>query len=113
MNELSYGQPAQQPMGEFGPQPASYPAVAAEAQELAQLILTGMQRDIETQIDWRLQQQKSSRKDVAGNELGLILGSIGIGVPLTAIAGAMAGLAGIVVIWVGLVLINAAWASRR
>jgi hypothetical protein len=112
VNELSYGQQTQQPVGDPGQPLAAYPADNVAAQEMAQLILTGMQRDIESQIDWRLQ-HKTGRREVSGNELGLILGTIGIGVPLTAIAGAMAGLAGIAVVWIGLLLINAAWAARR
>ena len=38
-----------------------------------------------------------------------MLGSLGIGVPLTLFAGVFGGLPGIVVVWVGLVLINVAW----
>lgn len=112
MSELSYGQQTQQPVGSLDQPLGAYP-VDSTAQEMAQLILTGMQRDIESQIDWRLQQQKPGRREVSGNELGLILGTIGIGVPLTAIAGAMANLAGIAVVWIALILINVAWASRR
>ena len=41
------------------------------------------------------------------------LGSIGLGVPLTAIAAASAGLAGILVIWIALALINVVWTQRR
>jgi hypothetical protein len=113
MNELSYGQPSQQAVDDLGQALASQPAGSVATQELAQLILVGMQRDIESQIDWRLQQQKPGRRDVSQNEIGLILGSIGIGVPLTAIGGVFGGLPGILAVWIGLTLINLAWASRR
>ena len=82
-------------------------------QQLAQQILLGMQRDIEAQIDWRLQQASPRGPRLGTLEVGLILGSIGIGVPLTAIAGAAAGLPGLAIVWVAIVLINVAWAARR
>ncbi|HVA93011.1 MAG TPA: hypothetical protein VNL71_24590 [Chloroflexota bacterium] len=81
--------------------------------EIAQRILVGMQQGIDAQIDWRLRGGKTDRSKVSGEELGLILGSLGLGVPLTALAGAFAGLPAIAVVWVGLVLINLAWAARR
>jgi hypothetical protein len=83
-------------------------------ERLAQLILMGMQQDIETQIDWRLQQRGVANKRVISNEeIGVILGSVGIAIPLTAIAAASAGFWGILVVWIGLVLINVAWSQRR
>jgi hypothetical protein len=81
--------------------------------EIAQRILVGMQQGIDAQIDWRLRGGKVDRAKISGEELGLILGSLGLGVPLTALAGAFAGLPAIAVIWIGLVLINLAWAVRR
>jgi hypothetical protein len=81
--------------------------------ELAQKILIGMQQGIEAQIDWRLQKSKSGHGKISQEEIGLILGSMGIGVPLTAISGALAGFPAILVVWIGLVLINLAWAVRR
>jgi|GEM_PF-2044436 len=81
--------------------------------QLAQQILLGMQRDIEAQIDWKLQHRTPGGGRVGTLEVGLILGSIGIGVPLTAIAGAVAGLPGLAIVWVAIVLINVAWAARR
>jgi sulfite exporter TauE/SafE len=81
---------------------------------MAQMILMGMQRDIETQIDWRLQQQATTRRRTISNEeIGVILGSLGIAIPLTAIAAASSGFAGILVVWLGLVLVNLAWSQRR
>ena len=115
MNEVSYGQQPH-PLTDDPARALSASQVTggAATQELAQLILMGMQRDIESQIDWRVQQQGvTGRKTVSAQETGLILGSIGIGVPLTAIAGAAAGLPGIIMVWLGLILINMAWALRR
>ncbi|MGH2345979.1 MAG: hypothetical protein ACRDG4_12180, partial [Chloroflexota bacterium] len=72
------------------------------------------QQGIDAQIDWRLRAAgKTDQAKISGEELSIILGSIGIGVPLTAIAGALVGLPAIIVVWIGLVVINVAWAARR
>ena len=110
MNEFTYAGTQAGTSDDVNRLLATQPAVT---DELAQKILMGMQHDIEAQIDWRLQQRGASRKRLDSQETGLILGSIGIGVPLTAIAGALTGLAGIVVVWIALTLINVAWAARR
>jgi hypothetical protein len=85
----------------------------SSTQELAQLIAMEMQRDIDARIDWSLQQRQPAHRDITSNELGLILGSIGIAIPLTAIAAALVGLPGILIVWLGLAIINVAWAMRR
>jgi hypothetical protein len=93
---------------------APTPGDDAATERMAQLILMGMQRDIETQIDWRLQQQATTkRRPISNEEIGVILGSMGIAIPLTAIAAASSGFAGILVVWIGLVLINLAWSQRH
>ncbi len=48
------------------------------------------------------------------SSLGLAIASLGIGIPLTAIASSTGGLIGLVVSWVGIVGVNAVYAwSRR
>ncbi|HWE63031.1 MAG TPA: hypothetical protein VHB98_15065 [Chloroflexota bacterium] len=115
MNDFPYGTPAAGGFegGVSAPHSASPTVNASSAHELAQLVAMEMQRDIDTRIEWSLQQRQPAHRVIAPQELGLILGSIGIAVPLTAIAGALAGLPGIIIVWLGLVLINAAWAIRR
>jgi hypothetical protein len=114
MNEVSYGGQSSMSDREGGALlRGEQGAGTASSQELAQQILMGMQRDIEAQIDWRLQQKQGKHRSIDQNEIGVILGSAGIGVPLTAIAGASTGFPGILVIWISLVLINLAWARRR
>jgi len=106
--------PAARPAEDFDP--ARTPQVGGYGRtddEIAQRILVGMQQGIDAQIDWRLRGGKIDRSKISSEELGLILGSLGLGVPLTALAGAFAGLPAIAVIWLGLVLINIAWAVRR
>lgn len=48
------------------------------------------------------------------SSLGLAIASLGIGIPLTAIASGTGGLTGLVVSWIGIVGVNAVYAwSRR
>jgi len=51
----------------------------------------------------------------AKGALALAISSLGIGVPLSAIASSTAGLPGLVVAWIGIVGVNVAfaWAQRR
>ena len=114
MGEYSYGG-RQSTFEDESSTPAPYqPAIGgASAQDVAQQILVGMQSSIEAQVDWRLKQQDAGRRrGIAGNEIPVILGSIGIGVPLIAIAAGTSGLAGLIVICVMLITVNAVWAHR-
>jgi hypothetical protein len=43
----------------------------------------------------------------------LALASLGIGIPITAISASIAGLAGLLVAWAGIVLVNLAFARQR
>jgi hypothetical protein len=45
--------------------------------------------------------------------LALAITSLGVGIPLTAIASAQAGLPGLVVAWIGIVCVNAVYARSR
>jgi len=117
MNDITYG--GQPPRYEeepraaapYGP-PVQYQGGSVSSQELSQQILMGMQRDIEAQIDWRLKQRQGKTRGLASSEIGVILGSIGIAIPLMAIAASAAGLPGLIVIAVMLISINGAWAAR-
>ncbi len=114
MNEFSYPTPQAVDSEHPDPMAADQARYLQSSDEIAQRILVGMQQGIDAQIDWRLRAAgKPDRAKISGEELSLILGSIGIGVPLTAISGALAGLPAIVVVWIGLVIINVAWAARR
>jgi hypothetical protein len=115
MSEPSYHGDRPPLTGETAPQlPGQYAGYDLSTADLSQRILMGMQRDIEAQIDWRLRQAAPAKtRTIDPSEIGVILGTIGLGVPLTAIAAASAGIAGIVVIWIALALINVAWAQRR
>ena len=91
------------------------------------------QRDIDEQVDLRVQQQLTARSVMPsaspappapqqsrsagskgrGEDIAIALGSLVLGIPLSAIAGRTADLVGIIVVWVGLVIINAAGSQRR
>jgi hypothetical protein len=43
----------------------------------------------------------------------LALGSLGIAIPLMAIAGGIAGLAGIIAVCIAIVFVNVLWTARR
>jgi hypothetical protein len=49
------------------------------------------------------------RKDRSDLSLALAIVSLGISIPVTAIAAVQAGLAGILVVWAGIVLVNVAF----
>ena len=102
---------------------AQQAAGPSSADALAQSFLARVQRDIDEQVDLRVQQQLAtwktanprtwlSQRDRAQQAKEVMLGSLGIGVPLTLFAGIFGGIWGIVIVWVGLVIINVAWARR-
>jgi uncharacterized membrane protein YtjA (UPF0391 family) len=69
---------------------------------------------LEAEIDRRVDQKLKGREHRParhGAVTPMVLGSLGIAIPLTAIAGGTAGVAGIIVVWVAIVLVNLFWAS--
>ena len=91
---------------------------SASPEVLARSFLEHLQGEINTQVDARVREQLSPYQRSRGGDdkemvLGMALGSMGIGVPLTAAAGFFAGFPGIALVWVGIILINLAWSQRR
>lgn len=80
--------------------------------ELAQILLTDMQQDIDARIDWRLQGQAAHSKEISQSAIGMALGSLGIAIPLSAIGAVFAGLPGLLLVWIGIVVVNVAWSRR-
>jgi hypothetical protein len=66
-------------------------------------------------IDRRLEERQARQPAEAHEHRGMSLAgfSLILGIPITAIAGSQAGLAGIVVVWIGIVLVNFAHAARH
>lgn len=122
MNEVSYGTPQPDVVRDLSNTMAAQQVAPAQTEEMARNFLARVQRDIDEQVDLRVKQQLATWKDAKGitnQEKELILGTLGItlgvGVPLSGIAGYFGHGWGIVIVWVCLVLINinVAWAQRR
>jgi hypothetical protein len=59
--------------------------------------------------------QPVAASPVSKGSLALAIVSLGIGIPISAIAGGTAGLAGLIVAWIGIVGVNVAfaWSQRK
>jgi len=132
VNRVSYDQP-EPGAGMAQPQGPTWAGQQAQGEALAQGFLARVQRDIDEQVDLRVQQQLAARSAMPsaspaplvaqqsrsvdhkgrGEDVGIALGSLVFAIPLSGIAGYAAHLPGIVVVWVGLVIINLAWSQRR
>jgi hypothetical protein len=113
VNEGSYG--SRSPGYEEGAAPftpAPLTGCSISPQELSQQILVGMQSGIEAQVDWRLQQRAAKSGSGSAKNVGLILGSLGIGIPLMGIAAPFGGLPGIIAVCIMLISVNAVWAGH-
>lgn len=119
MNEVSFDAPRPEAVRDLSGTIAAQAQHAdpAVTEELAKNFLTRVQRDIDEQVDLRVHQQLASgnqrRKPITSEELGLALGSLGIGIPLSGIAGVFGHLPGLITVWVALAIINLSWARRR
>jgi hypothetical protein len=80
--------------------------------QVIESFLDRVEKGIEARVDARLERHSGGRHD-SREALGVVLGSLGIGIPLTGAAGGTTGLAGILVVWVGIVLVNFAYALAR
>lgn len=83
-------------------------AIAARAETGAELephVIDGFVERIEKRIDERARELAPKRKR-GGVDTGLALGSMALSIPLIAIAGGIAGLAGIAFVCAAIVLVN-------
>lgn len=116
MNEVSYGTPQPDVVRDLSNTMAAQQVAPAQTEELARNFLARLQRDIDEQVDLRVQQGIATSKaprGISNQEKELILGSMGIAIPLTGAAGYFGGIWGIVVLWACLVIINVVWSQRR
>lgn len=74
-------------------------------------VLDAFMEKLERRVEERL--RTAPRERHAPSMLALPLGSLGLAIPLTAIAGEQAGLAGVFFVCVAIVLVNVAYALRR
>lgn len=82
-------------------------------------LVDSMARQVEAIVQRRYQAEVAQRinrppkSDGRGAQLGLAISSLVFGIPLTAIAMEAGGLLGLIVAWVGIVMVNVALAMRR
>jgi hypothetical protein len=67
---------------------------------------------IERRLDER-RPRHSMRRDNSDRSLALAIISLGVAIPLTAIGVTQAGLAGLLIVWAGIVLVNLAYSLRH
>lgn len=73
-----------------------------------------MERAIEARVDTRLAERGPRRPAARDDRADLILPvvSLGVAIPLTAIAAAVSGFLAVLIVWLGLVGVNWAYAQR-
>ena len=88
--------------------------------EIEPALVDSLARKIEATVERRFQAEMvASRQDAEaakagqGGRITVAIVSVVMAIPLTAIAGSMAGFAGMLLVWVGIVLVNLAMAMRR
>ena len=70
---------------------------------------------IDARVDAWLARREPRDRQASHVPIGVALGSLGIGIPLTGAAGGTVGFAGVLVVWIGIVFVNFAYAlaNRR
>ena len=82
--------------------------------ELVDGFLARVEQEIDRRVDRRLaERERPAQRAGQPTALAVPLGSVGLAIPLTAIAAGTAGLPGILVVWIGIVLVNVAFAVGR
>ena len=100
-------------MSELGKELEATIRAHQEAPELEPQLVERFVDHLETEIDRRVDQRVAMQRRPArsGSVTPMVLGSLGISIPLIAIAGSQAGLAGIIVVAIALVLVNLFWST--
>ncbi|MGH3074071.1 MAG: hypothetical protein ACRDQC_04060 [Gaiellales bacterium] len=76
--------------------------------EIVEAFLDSVGKAIDARVDERVAEHDDDDDDVdfAPGAIGVAIGSIALGIPVTAVAGSNGGVPGIVVAWIGIVLVN-------
>ena len=76
--------------------------------EIVEAFLERVGKAIDARVDERVAEHEDDDDDVdfAPGAIGVAIGSIALGIPITAVAGSNGGVPGIVVAWIGIVLVN-------
>lgn len=114
MNEISYDSPRPQAVQDLSQtMMAQQAAGPVQTEELARNFLARMQRDIDEQVDLRVQQRLATWKapKAAGSDMKEVaITSLIIGMILTVTKASDLGDGGIAIVWVGIVAVNFVWA---
>jgi hypothetical protein len=81
-------------------------------QELIDAFMERVSAEIDARVDQRLEEQDVDY-DPAPGQIGVAIGSIALGIPVTAVAGSTAELPGVVVAWIGIIAVNVLYARSR
>ena|SRR5712691_2920657 len=68
---------------------------------------------IERRLEERARPRPAPRRSNADKTLALAIVSLGTAIPITGIAATHGGIAAMIVVWIGIVLVNLAYALRR
>jgi hypothetical protein len=83
-------------------------------QELEPQVIDGFLERVGKAIDQRVDERLAKRRGDGGHgQFPVAIASLLFGIPLTGIGAGTTGLAGLVVVWLGIVLVNFAFALRR
>jgi len=114
MNEISYDSPRPEAVQDLSQTMMAQQAGGpVQTEELARNFLARVQRDIDEQVDLRVQQRLATWKAprAAGNEMKEVaIVSLVIGMILTLAKASDLGAGGIAIVWVGIVAVNLVWA---
>jgi hypothetical protein len=81
--------------------------------QVVEAFLARVEREIDARVDARLAERRGAERADKNPAAGVALASIGMGIPITAIAGGTSGIPGILIVWIGIVLVNVAHALAR
>ena len=83
--------------------------------ELVDRFVDRLEKEMDRRIDERLAERRYARHAPApwGSPTPMALGSLALAIPLLGIAGGTAGLGGVLLVCLAIVLVNAMWAYRR
>jgi uncharacterized membrane protein YtjA (UPF0391 family) len=77
--------------------------------QLVERFVDRLEAEIDRRVDMRLAQQRRPAR--SGSVTPMVLGSLGIAIPLMGVAGGTAGAAGIIAVCIAIVLVNLFWAT--
>ena len=82
--------------------------------QLVEQFVDRLEKEIDRRIDERLAERGGRRHTpVYHSPTGMALGSLALAIPLLGVAGGLAGLGGVIIVCLAIVIVNAMWAQRR